>query len=152
MVWCFIIHMDCICVRSENNLQEDLFDQILVGRLEFPSPFWDNITDSAKVSAVKHTSSPTHLRTWRSSASTQIDTLLLARSFTVSLHCSFLILLSFYWLHPTLCHPTHPIISFTSTPSHTPPHPASELWDFTHLSQHRIAELLAVLANMEIQT
>ncbi|XP_059410273.1 serine/threonine-protein kinase DCLK2-like isoform X6 [Carassius carassius] len=34
--------------RSENNLQEDLFDQILMGRLDFPSPFWDNITDSAK--------------------------------------------------------------------------------------------------------
>ncbi|XP_064191401.1 serine/threonine-protein kinase DCLK2-like isoform X4 [Anguilla rostrata] len=34
--------------RSENNQQEDLFDQILVGRLEFPSPYWDNITDSAK--------------------------------------------------------------------------------------------------------
>ncbi|XP_039546987.1 serine/threonine-protein kinase DCLK2 isoform X2 [Pimephales promelas] len=34
--------------RSENNLQDDLFDQILVGRLEFPSPFWDNITHSAK--------------------------------------------------------------------------------------------------------
>ncbi|XP_033870237.2 serine/threonine-protein kinase DCLK2 isoform X4 [Acipenser ruthenus] len=34
--------------RSENNLQEDLFDQILEGRLEFPSPYWDNITDSAK--------------------------------------------------------------------------------------------------------
>ncbi|XP_046901884.1 serine/threonine-protein kinase DCLK2 isoform X1 [Hypomesus transpacificus] len=34
--------------RSENNLQEDLFDQILVGRLDFPSPYWDNITDSAK--------------------------------------------------------------------------------------------------------
>ncbi|XP_043099227.1 serine/threonine-protein kinase DCLK2 isoform X11 [Puntigrus tetrazona] len=34
--------------RSENNLQEDLFDQILLGRLDFPSPFWDNITDSAK--------------------------------------------------------------------------------------------------------
>uniref|UniRef100_A0A9J7XLF2 Serine/threonine-protein kinase DCLK2 n=1 Tax=Cyprinus carpio carpio TaxID=630221 RepID=A0A9J7XLF2_CYPCA len=34
--------------RSEKNLQEDLFDQILVGHLEFPSPFWDNITDSAK--------------------------------------------------------------------------------------------------------
>ncbi|XP_016411038.1 serine/threonine-protein kinase DCLK2-like isoform X8 [Sinocyclocheilus rhinocerous] len=34
--------------RSENNLQEDLFDQILAGRLDFPSPFWDNITDSAK--------------------------------------------------------------------------------------------------------
>ncbi|XP_078262128.1 serine/threonine-protein kinase DCLK2 isoform X6 [Rhinoraja longicauda] len=34
--------------RSENNVQEDLFDQILVGRLEFPSPYWDNITGSAK--------------------------------------------------------------------------------------------------------
>ncbi|KAK1174908.1 serine/threonine-protein kinase DCLK2 isoform X1 [Acipenser oxyrinchus oxyrinchus] len=34
--------------RSENNLQEDLFDQILEGRLEFLSPYWDNITDSAK--------------------------------------------------------------------------------------------------------
>ncbi|XP_073804872.1 serine/threonine-protein kinase DCLK2 isoform X4 [Danio rerio] len=34
--------------RSENNLQEDLFDQILLGHLEFPSPFWDNISDSAK--------------------------------------------------------------------------------------------------------
>ncbi|XP_043919392.1 serine/threonine-protein kinase DCLK2 [Protopterus annectens] len=34
--------------RSENNFQEDLFDQILVGRLEFPAPYWDNITDSAK--------------------------------------------------------------------------------------------------------
>ncbi|XP_072534666.1 serine/threonine-protein kinase DCLK2 isoform X2 [Salminus brasiliensis] len=34
--------------RSENNQQEDLFDQILQGRLEFPSPYWDNITHSAK--------------------------------------------------------------------------------------------------------
>ncbi|XP_030047520.1 serine/threonine-protein kinase DCLK2 isoform X2 [Microcaecilia unicolor] len=34
--------------RSENNLQEDLFDQILVGKLEFPSPYWDNVSDSAK--------------------------------------------------------------------------------------------------------
>ncbi|XP_066488187.1 serine/threonine-protein kinase DCLK2 isoform X2 [Tiliqua scincoides] len=34
--------------RSENNVQEDLFDQILVGKLEYPSPYWDNITDSAK--------------------------------------------------------------------------------------------------------
>ncbi|KAM8772441.1 serine/threonine-protein kinase DCLK2 isoform 5-T5 [Acanthopagrus schlegelii] len=34
--------------RSESNMQEDLFDQILLGRLEFPSPYWDNITDSAK--------------------------------------------------------------------------------------------------------
>jgi hypothetical protein len=36
-------------VTSENNLQEDLFDQILAGKLEFPAPYWDNITDSAKV-------------------------------------------------------------------------------------------------------
>ncbi|XP_030590784.1 serine/threonine-protein kinase DCLK2 isoform X2 [Archocentrus centrarchus] len=34
--------------RSDNNQQEDLFDQILRGRLDFPSPYWDNITDSAK--------------------------------------------------------------------------------------------------------
>ncbi|XP_017264164.1 serine/threonine-protein kinase DCLK2 isoform X2 [Kryptolebias marmoratus] len=34
--------------RSENNKQEDLFDQILLGQLDFPSPYWDNITDSAK--------------------------------------------------------------------------------------------------------
>ncbi|ELV13660.1 Serine/threonine-protein kinase DCLK2 [Tupaia chinensis] len=34
--------------RSESNLQEDLFDQILAGKLEFPAPYWDNITDSAK--------------------------------------------------------------------------------------------------------
>lgn len=48
-----IIHVSalCICVfpYSESNLQEDLFDQILLGRLDFPSPYWDNITDSAKV-------------------------------------------------------------------------------------------------------
>ncbi|XP_023683444.1 serine/threonine-protein kinase DCLK2-like isoform X2 [Paramormyrops kingsleyae] len=34
--------------RSENNLQKDLFEQILVGKLEFPSPYWDSISDSAK--------------------------------------------------------------------------------------------------------
>ncbi|XP_026111670.1 serine/threonine-protein kinase DCLK2-like isoform X1 [Carassius auratus] len=34
--------------RSEKNLQEELFDQILLGRLEFPSPYWDNISLSAK--------------------------------------------------------------------------------------------------------
>ncbi|XP_037546445.1 serine/threonine-protein kinase DCLK2 [Nematolebias whitei] len=34
--------------RSENNKQEDLFDQILLGQLDFPSPYWDNITYSAK--------------------------------------------------------------------------------------------------------
>uniref|UniRef100_A0A3B5QVI8 Serine/threonine-protein kinase DCLK2 n=1 Tax=Xiphophorus maculatus TaxID=8083 RepID=A0A3B5QVI8_XIPMA len=35
--------------RSENNVQEELFDQILRGKLEFPSPDWDNISLSAKV-------------------------------------------------------------------------------------------------------
>lgn len=34
--------------RSDSNMQEDLFEQILLGRLDFPSPYWDNITDSAK--------------------------------------------------------------------------------------------------------
>ncbi|NWX52911.1 DCLK2 kinase, partial [Steatornis caripensis] len=47
--------------RSENNLQEDLFDQILVGKLEFPSPYWDNITDSAKelISLMLHVNAET---------------------------------------------------------------------------------------------
>ncbi|KAK2886099.1 hypothetical protein Q8A67_016936 [Cirrhinus molitorella] len=30
------------------NQQEELFEQILLGRLEFPSPYWDNISLSAK--------------------------------------------------------------------------------------------------------
>ena len=49
--------INCVCVYacSENNLQEDLFDQILVGRLDFPSPYWDNITDSAKVMSLSIT-------------------------------------------------------------------------------------------------
>ncbi|XP_068606717.1 serine/threonine-protein kinase DCLK2 [Brachionichthys hirsutus] len=34
--------------RSEDNMQEDLFDQILQGQLDYPSPYWDNVTDSAK--------------------------------------------------------------------------------------------------------
>ncbi|KAM6940701.1 serine/threonine-protein kinase DCLK2 [Xenentodon cancila] len=34
--------------RSENNRQEELFDQILLGRLDFPGPYWDNVTDTAK--------------------------------------------------------------------------------------------------------
>lgn len=39
----------CFTFRSENNVQEELFDQILRGKLEFPSPDWDNISLSAKV-------------------------------------------------------------------------------------------------------
>uniref|UniRef100_A0A1A8F5K6 Serine/threonine-protein kinase DCLK2 n=1 Tax=Nothobranchius korthausae TaxID=1143690 RepID=A0A1A8F5K6_9TELE len=35
--------------RSENNVQEELFDQILKGKLEFPSPDWDAISLPAKM-------------------------------------------------------------------------------------------------------
>ncbi|XP_029027475.2 serine/threonine-protein kinase DCLK2-like [Betta splendens] len=35
--------------RSENNVQEELFDQILRGKLEFPSPDWDPISLPAKM-------------------------------------------------------------------------------------------------------
>lgn len=34
--------------RSDSNQQEELFEQILQGRLDFPGPYWDNISDSAK--------------------------------------------------------------------------------------------------------
>lgn len=35
--------------RSENNVQDELFDQILRGKLEFPSPDWDTISLPAKM-------------------------------------------------------------------------------------------------------
>uniref|UniRef100_A0A8K9XGD7 Serine/threonine-protein kinase DCLK2 n=1 Tax=Oncorhynchus mykiss TaxID=8022 RepID=A0A8K9XGD7_ONCMY len=35
--------------RSENNIQEELFDQILRGKLEFPSPDWDTVSLPAKM-------------------------------------------------------------------------------------------------------
>uniref|UniRef100_A0A3Q1H351 Serine/threonine-protein kinase DCLK2 n=1 Tax=Acanthochromis polyacanthus TaxID=80966 RepID=A0A3Q1H351_9TELE len=35
--------------RSENNVQEELFDQILRGKLEFPSPDWDTIKQSCQM-------------------------------------------------------------------------------------------------------
>uniref|UniRef100_A0A3Q3GLR8 non-specific serine/threonine protein kinase n=1 Tax=Labrus bergylta TaxID=56723 RepID=A0A3Q3GLR8_9LABR len=38
-----------LCLLSENNVQEELFDQILRGKLEFPSPDWDTISLPAKV-------------------------------------------------------------------------------------------------------
>uniref|UniRef100_A0A8C4RE69 Serine/threonine-protein kinase DCLK1 n=1 Tax=Erpetoichthys calabaricus TaxID=27687 RepID=A0A8C4RE69_ERPCA len=34
--------------RGSSDDQEVLFDQILMGQLDFPSPYWDNISDSAK--------------------------------------------------------------------------------------------------------
>lgn len=32
-----------------NDDQEVLFDQILMGQLEFPLPYWDNVSETAKV-------------------------------------------------------------------------------------------------------
>lgn len=34
--------------RSSDD-QEVLFDQILMGQLEFPLPYWDNVSETAKV-------------------------------------------------------------------------------------------------------
>ncbi|NXS15748.1 DCLK1 kinase, partial [Mystacornis crossleyi] len=36
-----------LCYRSGDD-QEVLFDQILLGQMDFPSPYWDNVSDSAK--------------------------------------------------------------------------------------------------------
>lgn len=37
-----------VCRSSED--QEVLFDQILTGQLDFPLPYWDNVSETAKVS------------------------------------------------------------------------------------------------------
>ncbi|XP_069496865.1 serine/threonine-protein kinase DCLK1 isoform X3 [Ambystoma mexicanum] len=34
--------------RGSGDDQEVLFDQILMGQIDFPSPYWDNVSDSAK--------------------------------------------------------------------------------------------------------
>lgn len=40
----------CNCfVRRSSEDQEVLFDQILMGQLEFPLPYWDNVSETAKV-------------------------------------------------------------------------------------------------------
>lgn len=39
-----VVHLN----RSGDD-QEVLFDQILMGQVDFPSPYWDNVSDSAKV-------------------------------------------------------------------------------------------------------
>lgn len=48
---------------SENNVQEELFDQILRGKLEFPSPDWDTISLPAKV-PVTHTVNRKYVVRW----------------------------------------------------------------------------------------
>lgn len=35
--------------RSSAEDQEVLFEQILKGKLDFPAPYWDNVSDTAKV-------------------------------------------------------------------------------------------------------
>lgn len=40
--------LKCSVCRSSDD-QEVLFDQILLGQLEFPLPYWDNVSDTAKV-------------------------------------------------------------------------------------------------------
>lgn len=41
-----LIYFACF---SQNNDQVELFDEILAGRYEFGSPYWDNISENAKV-------------------------------------------------------------------------------------------------------
>ena len=39
-----------LCVfSSPTDNQDELFDLIMAGKFEFPSPFWDHISDAAKV-------------------------------------------------------------------------------------------------------
>ncbi|KAJ7409009.1 hypothetical protein WISP_116997 [Willisornis vidua] len=38
--------------RGSGDDQEVLFDQILMGQVDFPSPYWDNVSDSAKASFI----------------------------------------------------------------------------------------------------
>ncbi|KAM7366566.1 hypothetical protein PAMP_015999 [Pampus punctatissimus] len=40
---------EIIAETGENNVQEELFDQILKGKLEFPSPDWDTVSLTAKM-------------------------------------------------------------------------------------------------------
>lgn len=42
------LYYEHFCRSSED--QEALFDQILMGQLEFPLPYWDNVSETAKVS------------------------------------------------------------------------------------------------------
>lgn len=44
MFFLVVVHVN----RSGDD-QEVLFDQILMGQVDFPSPYWDNVSDSAKV-------------------------------------------------------------------------------------------------------
>lgn len=46
--WAFI-YASLVCLHRSGDDQEVLFDQILMGQVDFPSPYWDNVSDSAKV-------------------------------------------------------------------------------------------------------
>lgn len=42
-------------LSSSGDDQEVLFQQILQGLLDFPAPYWDNVSDSAKVGVLRST-------------------------------------------------------------------------------------------------
>lgn len=46
----FFFFFGCFLLYRSGDDQEVLFDQILMGQVDFPSPYWDNVSDSAKVS------------------------------------------------------------------------------------------------------
>lgn len=45
----FVVVFVCFLLYRSGDDQEVLFDQILMGQVDFPSPYWDNVSDSAKV-------------------------------------------------------------------------------------------------------
>lgn len=51
-LWIFKYSLHMWSIRSTDD-QEALFDQILMGQLDFPLPYWDNVSDSAKVGVPK---------------------------------------------------------------------------------------------------
>lgn len=48
----FVVGFVWFLLYRSGDDQEVLFDQILMGQVDFPSPYWDNVSDSAKVGFV----------------------------------------------------------------------------------------------------
>lgn len=49
MIQTLILLNTCCHFHSSGEDQEALFQQILKGQLDFPAPYWDNVSDTAKV-------------------------------------------------------------------------------------------------------
>lgn len=49
-LWVLLLVFFGFLLYRSGDDQEVLFDQILMGQMDFPSPYWDNVSDSAKVS------------------------------------------------------------------------------------------------------